>query len=117
MTTTTIVIFRLHPAISAGNLISPLSFSLLSIDRDEIERMTNIQLKAERNLRSTFDALAAMEKDYQYAKAFLPISTPRTKRLLNLIKSKMEQAEAAVAIAEWRHQRLRGVAPQNSWRP
>ena len=51
-----------------------------------------------------------MEKDYQYAK-LLSISTPRTRRLLNLIKSKMEQAEAAVAIAEWRHQRLRGVAP------
>ena len=73
--------------------------------------MTNIQLKAERNLRSTFDALVAMEKDYQYAKAYVPISTPRARRLLDSIKSKMEQAEAAVAIAEWRHQRLRGVAP------
>ena len=80
-------------------------------ERAEIERMTALQLKAERQLRSTFDALVALEKDYQYAKAFLPIVTPRAERLVNIIGKNLEQAEAAVAIAEWRHERLRGVAP------
>ena len=54
-------------------------------ERAEIERMTALQLKAERQLRSTFDALVALEKDYQYAKAFLPIVTPRAERLVNII--------------------------------
>ena len=56
-------------AISAGNPTSPL-ISPLSIDRDEIERMTNIQLKAERNLRSTFDALALWRRTINMQKLF-----------------------------------------------
>ena len=80
-------------------------------ERIEIERMTAVQLKAERQLRSTFDALVALEKDYQYAKSFLPIITPRAERLVNTIGKNLEQAEASVAIAEWRNERLRGIAP------
>ena len=84
-------------AVSAGNPTSP-SISPLRNERGNIERMTSIQLKAERNLRSTFDALVAMEKDYQYAKAFLPISDPRARRLLDLIVLKWSKPKRQLLL-------------------
>ena len=80
-------------------------------ERGEIEMMTAIQLRAERNLRQAFSALTALEKDYQYAKSFLVFDTDRSKATMEHVAKAIEKAEAAIAIAEWRHERLRGVAP------
>jgi hypothetical protein len=80
-------------------------------EKGEIEMMTSMQLRAERKLRQSFAALSALEKDYQYAKSFLIFETDRSKALLSQVGRCIEKAEAAVAIAEWRHDTLRGVAP------